>query len=691
MTTVPNSNTAERILHERARMLAAEAVDVELEPRDADWLAGHLSACPDCSAVAAEYNSIHAELHSLAMPEPPRDLWARTAAGLDRIDSAAPGRTPHLAGKARGAAVRAGSGPLIGTSVAVALVLVVTAASVMSQSPVATARPSTAAPAVAVLASVPVGQSPTAQVAPITVVGGTSYWLSSGNGVYQIKGGSTECANGGAGCTAGGDAGQTLGSISSDSSVSAVIAPDAKQAAVWTDNKVAIMPLNAQSQTVAIDLLTPKPTVPATVPPTPTPAVTPTSTPPSPPSSEPALASPFGTLAAPTDGPTATPATTPTPQPTTAPVPTPSPTHTATVAPATGSVAILADYQVVGRDPEFSADGTMVAFAARPVDHSTGPDVFVWRSGQQQAERVTSSHAGLFAGWFGSRLLISEIATRTSAAVPSPAASAAGTLGATSYVFDPATDSLRRIGGSMLLPSVDPSGRYLVYWTGSVQFDQSSGLWQPGSGDLYFEAWSDLTLEPVLGPEASPTAAPTVVPTATPTVEPTMSAVASPSAGESASAVPSAAGEPVAPAVDPSESAAPSVAPSNLPRLLPVAASPGAVSDWVVRWDKSGQFVAVWVANQGSATIGRLTLFSIDGRAGFINVNEPRLAADNVLASVSFDGSSLVYTSAVDGKTYVQALPAIPPSTVSTPSPTIPGQLPSGAAPTALPSDRPGN
>jgi hypothetical protein len=170
-----------------------------------------------------------------------------------------------------------------------------------------------------------------------------------------------------------------------------------------------------------------------------------------------------------------------------------------------------------------------------------------------------------------------------------------------------------------------------------------------------------------------------------------MSAVASPSAGESASAVPSAAGEPVAPAVDPSESAAPSVAPSNLPRLLPVAASPGAVSDWVVRWDKSGQFVAVWVANQGSATIGRLTLFSIDGRAGFINVNEPRLAADNVLASVSFDGSSLVYTSAVDGKTYVQALPAIPPSTVSTPSPTIPGQLPSGAAPTALPSDRPGN
>jgi len=129
---------------------------------------------------------------------------------------------------------------------------------------------------------------------------------------------------------------------------------------------------------------------------------------------------------------------------------------------------------------------------------------------------------------------------------------------------------------------------------------------------------------------------------------------------------------------------------SSLPRLLPVAATPGAVFDWVVRWDKSGQFVAVWVANQGSARIGRLTLFSIDGRPGFINVNEPRLAADKVLASVSFDDSSLIYTSAVDGKTYMQTLPAVPPSSASTPSPTIPGQVPSGAA-TPPPSDRPGN
>ena len=56
---------------------------------------------------------------------------------------------------------------------------------------------------------------------------------------------------------------------------------------------------------------------------------------------------------------------------------------------------ILSDYEIVGRDPEFSADGSQVAFAARPVDHSTGPDVFVWRVGQEQAVPATFHHADL--------------------------------------------------------------------------------------------------------------------------------------------------------------------------------------------------------------------------------------------------------------------------------------------------------
>jgi hypothetical protein len=65
------------------------------------------------------------------------------------------------------------------------------------------------------------------------------------------------------------------------------------------------------------------------------------------------------------------------------------------------------------------------------------------------------------------------------------------------------------------------------------------------------------------------------------------------------------------------------------------------------------------------------------------------------MAGIAIDDAHLVYTSAVDGKTYMQALPEVPPSTASTPSPTMPGQLPTDAASSGSPApqatDRPGN
>jgi hypothetical protein len=76
------------------------------------------------------------------------------------------------------------------------------------------------------------------------------------------------------------------------------------------------------------------------------------------------------------------------------------------------------------------------------------------------------------------------------------------------------------------------------------------------------------------------------------------------------------------------------------------------------------------------------------------------MGADKVLAGIEFDDGHLVYTSAVDGKTYMQAIPAVPESTVSTPvpataTPTVPDQLPSGAIGSGSrgprQSDRPGN
>jgi hypothetical protein len=242
----------------------------------------------------------------------------------------------------------------------------------------------------------------------------------------------------------------------------------------------------------------------------------------------------------------------------------------------------------------------------------------------------------------------------------------------------------------MLLPVVDPTGQYVVYWSGTVEFDPVSGLWQPGTGDLYFDSWSDLTLVPAsLGPVATPTE--TTTPAASTTPAPPAAATTAPAATDVPTAGPSSeatAGSSVAPATQ-------NPAALSLPQLLPVAAAPGTVHDWLVRWDASGQDVAIWVADPGGTSVGGLSLFSLDRTVGLIQTNEPRLAADKVMASIAFDDDHLVYTSAVDGKTYLQTVPDVPPSNVSTPGPTLPGVGPTGAAASgsAAPqaTDRPGN
>jgi anti-sigma factor RsiW len=132
MSRATRASRDSELLHERARMLASEAIDMELEPADSAWLAQHLEGCDDCRTIAADYVALRNELRSLAVPEPPRDLWARTSAALDEVDRSS---------RRRGTATRPGFGgwsanrSFIGTAMAVSLVVIISGISLLSQVP----------------------------------------------------------------------------------------------------------------------------------------------------------------------------------------------------------------------------------------------------------------------------------------------------------------------------------------------------------------------------------------------------------------------------------------------------------------------------------------------------------------------------------------------------------------------------
>ncbi len=113
--------------HERARVRAAERMDAPLEPAEAAWLDEHLAGCADCRSVADAYAADQDALRGLraTAPEPPRDLWARTAAGIEQ-EAARRGRPLTASGAGRGFRIPVG---MLGGITVVAVVLGATAMS----------------------------------------------------------------------------------------------------------------------------------------------------------------------------------------------------------------------------------------------------------------------------------------------------------------------------------------------------------------------------------------------------------------------------------------------------------------------------------------------------------------------------------------------------------------------------------
>ena len=140
---------------------------------------------------------------------------------------------------------------------------------------------------------------------------------------------------------------------------------------------------------------------------------------------------------------------------------------------------LLSDVIAAGAPAAWSPDGTILAFSARPADGSAGPDVYIWRVGAAAAKALTKDHHSYFASWDGQRIVISRTSTATAgarnpsshpsggheSATGTPAGSAATTatssVVATTMLLDPATGAAQRVAlDDAWLPAVDPTGHW---------------------------------------------------------------------------------------------------------------------------------------------------------------------------------------------------------------------------------------
>lgn len=577
--------------HERARAAAAARLDGPIDPVAAAWLDGHLASCADCNAVAEAYDAQRRELRAMRehLPEPPRDLWARTAAAIEREAArSAVGRRASRGHPAPRRARRAAA-PL-GALSGLLVVAVVLAATVLSQRPLPSIGP-TASPSTNVAVQPTTPSFPGAT--PFSVAAGNVGWLRVGPlghvDVYDSEVERVCPGRNGAECPPI-DEPKPNSITLPDPPSSVVQSPTDKQLVVADSNTkgtggevyvvadpdASVAPSSGPAVAASV---APSPS-PSTVQPTPTPASSPSPTP--------------------VDSPT--PTTAPTPSVSaeaTLPVtgsPSPSPSDTVTpsaspseapVQPSAGTRAIASNVIVVGEAAAYSPSGAWFAFSARPADGSQGPDIYIWHVGDESAKPITTDHRSVFATWLGERVLASR-------GVPDPTEPAGSrTLRPQAFLLDPASgEETALVGGEVWRPSVDPQRRLAVYWDGTLTLNDASTELMPAAGKLVLGPWDNTVAAAAPGP-----------------------AIATPDASESADASGSA---------DPTASPSlPTASPPAGPQMARTELASGQVTDWDARWDETGTHLAVWIADPADPKIGKLTLYVVDPETGVLRSDRP--------------------------------------------------------------------
>jgi len=563
--------------HDRARATWSHGMLEPIAPADVAWLESHVAGCGECRVEREAFLEDRQLLRSLRdqPPEPPRDLWARTAAAIEQ-ESARRSRHGLLPAFPDRFVPRRARLPL-GVMAGLLVAIVVVATSLAPRGiPLA---PGPAGSAVA-LASTPAGPT------PIPVRTATLGWiLTNTDGSYQLNLADVEqvCPDITAGCAPLKNTQTTLKLTAKPESI--VGSPDSRHLVVVGGSSgsdagsVLVVPV--PSGPAQSDAPTPAPTAVATASPVESPATSPG------------------------ESPAATPAATP--------VGTPGATPGATPF---GQQSIAQGVTVVG-ETAYSLDGSWLAFSARPIDGSTGPDLYVWKVGDASAHPVTSDHATFFSGWFGNRILASRVVTARSgapagsgepsaqpsanpAAVESPSAASSASLEShpVSFLLDPATTQSQDLATpDVWLPSVDPSGRFATYWLGTVVPDAAGTSWVPATGRLVLDGWM-APLEP--GASVRPATSPA-----------------------------------------PGETASPPVGPAGTPVDLVV----GPIGAFDTRFDPTGIRLAVWVADSSDPTVGTLQLIVLDRAHGRISPDLKPLPSVAALRGYSIDSGRLAWVS----------------------------------------------
>jgi hypothetical protein len=286
------------------------------------------------------------------------------------------------------------------------------------------------------------------------------------------------------------------------------------------------------------------------------------------------------------------------------------------VIPAELSVSTILDgVYGVGAAPAWSADGQALAFSAMPSDRSRGPDIYVWRVGDDRAQPITSDHGSYFASWSRGVIVVSR-ASRASRESEETLLGAAPVL--RTVAIDPATSEERVVDADGLwLPQIDPNSRRAVAWHGGLAWDGTQVV--PTHGALYLLDWASIDPFAAQTPAQTPDGGDVDL-SGTDLFGGAQDSTAVQSAGpdvaetDEAAPAPAATAQPALPRAIATEAATP----RPLDRRL-VAIEPGRdplqhpVTDWRVLWSIDGRVLGLWIGDVDPTTAwGHLSVLSVD-------------------------------------------------------------------------------